>query len=359
MAGTTAGTAGTAETGDEDAPAVQTEGLRREYRRRRATTVVALDDVSFRVERGEVHGLLGPNGAGKSTLMKILSTVLLPTAGRVRVLGHDLVADPRRVRPLIGIVFGGERGVYPRLSGRQNLRYWAALYGLSTAAGRDRAEALLGEFGLAGRADDRVETYSVGMRQRLHLARGLIADPRVLLLDEPTNGLDPLAARRLRDTIAELAGQGRTILLATHDLAEAETLCDRVTMINHGRLIATEAPRNLARLISRHERIRVEGLDHITAESTDNAADNTGSGYVATDAALPARIRALPQVTAVEPAEEPGAWLISVADRDAIGPVLTFLIHAGVTAVRTELPSLEEVYLNLVHHGEQRSVVTG
>jgi ABC-2 type transport system ATP-binding protein len=320
-----------------NAPAVETEGLRREYRRRRAEAVVALDDVSIRVERGEVHGLLGPNGAGKSTLMKILSTVLLPTAGTARVLGHDLVAGYREVRPLIGIVFGGERGVYPRLTARQNLRYWAALYGLSTARGRERADELLTEFGLAERADHRVETYSVGMRQRLHLARGLIADPRVLLLDEPTNGLDPLAARRLRETIGELASQGRTILLATHDLAEAEALCDRVTMINHGRVVAAEAPKALARLVSGTERIRIEGAD----------------------AALLDRIRALPEVTGVEPADADGAHRVSVADRGAIGRVLTFVVEAGVTGVRTELPSLEEVYLKLVHRGEEQSVVAG
>ena len=321
----------------DDSPAVQTEGLHREYHQRRGKTIVALDDVSIRVERGEVHGLLGPNGAGKSTLMRILSTVLLPTSGTARVLGHDLVADYQKVRPLIGIVFGGERGVYPRLTARQNLRYWAALYGLSTAQGRERAQTLLAEFGLAERADHRVETYSVGMRQRLHLARGMIGDPRLLLLDEPTNGLDPLAARQLRDTLGELASQGRTILLATHDLTEAEALCDRVTMINHGRVIAAEAPKSLARLVSGIERIRVEGAD----------------------AALVDRIRALPGVTAVEAAPEEGAHRISVADRGAIGKVLTFVVEAGITDVRTELPTLEEVYLQLVHRGEQQSVVAG
>lgn len=310
------------------ADAVETRGLRRVYEGRRARSVIALDDVSLSIGAGEVHGLLGPNGAGKSTLMRVLSTVLVPTAGTARVLGHDVVADYRRVRPLLGIVFGGDRGLYVRLTGRQNLRYWAALYGLPAAAGRARAEALLEEYGLADRADDKVETYSVGMRQRLHLTRGLIGDPRVLLLDEPTNGLDPLAARRLRASITELAAQGRTVLLATHDLVEAEAVCDRVTMINGGRVIATDTPATLTRWISRHERLRVEGAGEDLLK----------------------RLGGLAEVTSVEPADD-GSVRVSVDGREAVGRVLAFVVEAGVTGVRTELPSLEEAYLRLVHEG--------
>ncbi|QMU77882.1 ABC transporter ATP-binding protein [Streptacidiphilus sp. PB12-B1b] len=313
--------------------AVETVDLRREYRARRGPAVTALDGVSIAVEQGEVHGLLGPNGAGKSTLMKILSTVLLPSSGSARILGHDLAADYKRIRPLLGIVFGGERGLYPRLTARQNLRYWAALYRMSGTAGRARTEELLDEFGLAERADERVETYSVGMRQRLHLARGLLADPRVVLLDEPTNGLDPLAARQLRELIGRLAGEGRTVLLATHDLDEAEVLCDRVTMINHGQVVAAEAPRTLARLVSQQDRIRI-----------------TAAGPVLD------RVRELPGVARVVPAED-GAAVISVDSKEAVGRVLAFVVSAGVTEVRTELPSLEEVYLQLVHRNEERSVV--
>ncbi|WP_117212757.1 ABC transporter ATP-binding protein [Allorhizocola rhizosphaerae] len=227
-------------------PAVLTENLTRVYAARRsATTVTALDSVSLRIEHGEVHGLLGPNGAGKSTLMKLLSTVLLPTSGRAEVCGHDVVTATKAVRPLISVVFGGERGLYPRLSARQNLMYWAALYGVCGRVAATRVEELLDRFDLRDRASDRVETYSAGMRQRLHLARGLIGNPRVLLLDEPTNALDPAAALRLRQTITEIAAQGRTILIATHDMHEAEHICDRVSLIDHGRLIATESPHAL------------------------------------------------------------------------------------------------------------------
>ncbi|OSC74745.1 ABC transporter ATP-binding protein [Streptomyces sp. WA6-1-16] len=313
--------------------AVETLRLGREYRARRGPAVPALNDVSMEVEQGEVHGLLGPNGAGKSTLMKILSTVLLPTSGTGRVLGYDLATEHRRIRPLLGIVFGGERGLYPRLTARQNLRYWAALYGISATNGSRRTDALLEELGLSARADDRVETFSVGMRQRLHLARGIIGDPRVLLLDEPTNGLDPLAARQLRELIQRLAGEGRTVLIATHDLAEAEVLCDRVTMINHGRVVAAEAPKTLARLVHREERVRIRAGSSLLDE-----------------------VRALPGVLGIRAADD-GTSVVSAAHQEAVGRVLAFVVQHGVTEIRTELPSLEEVYLRLVHREETRSVV--
>src|SRR6266511_3209649 len=205
-------------------PAVAVEEVTRvfEPRRKRDARVVALDRVSLEIPQGEIHGLLGPNGAGKTTLVKILSTVLVPTSGRARVLGHDVVGEAAAVRPLIGIVFGGERGLYWRLTGRQNLEYWGALYKLSRAEIRVRSEQLIERVGLIERADERVETYSRGMKQRLHLARGLIGDANVLFLDEPTTGMDPLAAREFRRLIGELRGEGRTILLATHDMVEAE-----------------------------------------------------------------------------------------------------------------------------------------
>jgi ABC-2 type transport system ATP-binding protein len=243
--------------------AVEVEEVTRvfEPRRRGSTRVVALDSVSLTIPTGEIHGLLGPNGAGKTTLVKILSTVLLPTSGRARVLGHDVVEETHAVRPLIGIVFGGERGLYWRLTGRQNLEYWGALYKLPSRAAKARAQQLLERVGLADKADGRVEEYSRGMKQRLHLARGLMGDGTVLFLDEPTTGMDPLAAREFRTLIGELREEGRTILLATHDMVEAETVCDRVTLIDRGKIVATESPRALGRVISRFQRIDVEGVD--------------------------------------------------------------------------------------------------
>ncbi len=286
--------------------------------------VTALDRVSLTIPEGEIHGLLGPNGAGKTTLVKILSTVLIPTSGVARVLGHDVVRETSAVRPLIGIVFGGERGLYWRLSGRQNLEYWGALYKLPSRAGRERAQQLLDRVGLTDKADQRVEEYSRGMKQRLHLARGLMGDARVLFLDEPTTGMDPIAAREFRTLIGELRGEGRTILLATHDMVEAEVVCDRVTLIDRGKLIATESPRSLGRVISRFQRIDVE-----TAP-----------------AAVLEHIRALPGVAGVTEAE--GGTRIEVAEEGVTATVLKILVEAGVTTVKTSLPSLEEVYVHLI-----------
>jgi ABC-2 type transport system ATP-binding protein len=306
--------------------AVAVESVTRVFdpRRKRDARVVALDRVSLEIPPGEIHGLLGPNGAGKTTLVKILSTVLVPTSGSAHVLGHDVVTEARAVRPLIGIVFGGERGLYWRLTGRQNLEYWGALYKLSAAETRRRAQRLLERVGLTDRADERVETYSRGMKQRLHLARGLVGDAKVLFLDEPTTGMDPIAARDFRALIAELKGEGRTILLATHDMVEAETVCERVTLIDRGTILATESPRTLGRMISRFQRIDVEGAEP----------------------AVIARVRELPGVHSVSEAD--GGARIEVAEEGATGAVLKLLVDEGVTSVKTSLPSLEEVYVHVI-----------
>jgi ABC-2 type transport system ATP-binding protein len=157
--------------------------------------VVALHDVTFRVPAGQVVGLLGHNGAGKTTTIKILTTLLLPTSGSVRVLGCDPASEPAKVRPLIGYVFGGDRGLYDRLSARDNLSYFADVYRVPIRNKSARIDELLDMVGLRGRERERVETFSRGMKQRLHIARGLLHDPAVLFLDEPTIGLDPVGAR--------------------------------------------------------------------------------------------------------------------------------------------------------------------
>ena len=176
----------------------------------------ALTDVTFAIEPGELFGLLGPNGAGKTTSIKILATLLLPSSGRASVLGHDPAAEPWKVRPLIGYVFGGDRGLYDRLSARDNLSYFADVYRLPRREKGRRIDELLELVGLRGRERERVETYSRGMRQRLHIARGLLHDPPVLFLDEPTIGLDPVGARELREAVSALKDAGKTILLTTH-----------------------------------------------------------------------------------------------------------------------------------------------
>jgi ABC-2 type transport system ATP-binding protein len=305
--------------------AVDVQELTRVFTPRKREPVVALDGVSLTIPAGEVHGMLGPNGAGKTTLVKILSTVLLPTSGTALVLGHDVVEETRAVRPLIGIVFGGERGLYTRLSARQNLEYWGALYRLPAAAIKERSSALLERVGLVERADQRVEEFSRGMKQRLHLARGLMGDAKVLFLDEPTTGMDPLAAREFRRLIAELKDEGRTILLTTHDMVEAESVCDRVTLIDRGRLLATETPRTLGRLISRFQRIDVTGAD----------------------VALLDEVAALPGVSSAT-RQADGSTRIEVSEEGATAVVLRRLVDGGVTDLQTSLPSLEEVYVQTI-----------
>src|SRR5215210_4427765 len=203
------------------AAVVEARDLTRSYHtttgvlRRKPLEVEAVRGISFEVGDGELFGLLGPNGAGKTTTIKMLITLLLPTGGDARVLGYDVVKDAREVRKRIGYVFGGERGLYERLSGLDNLRYFAELYGVPPREQRKRIGELLELVGLDGREHERVEGYSRGVRQRLHIARGLVHDPDVLFLDEPTLGLDPIGARELRQTVAGLAAAGKTLLLTT------------------------------------------------------------------------------------------------------------------------------------------------
>jgi ABC-2 type transport system ATP-binding protein len=230
---------------------IDVEHIRRSYRartgitRKAAKEVEAVRGVSFQVEAGELFGLLGPNGAGKTTTIKMLITLLLPTGGSARVLGYDVVADAREVRRRVGYVFGGDRGLYERLSALDNLRYFAELYGVPAREQRPRIGELLELVGLSGREGERVEGYSRGMRQRLHIARGLLHRPQVLFLDEPSIGIDPVGARELRQTVATLVAQGTTVLLTTHYMFEADELCDRIAVIDGGEIVATGTPAEL------------------------------------------------------------------------------------------------------------------
>jgi len=240
--------------------AIVCDHLRREYpsRGNKGSPVVALDDLSLAIEPGQIFGLLGPNGAGKTTLIKVLTTLLSPTSGTASVAGFDVARQGKHVRRRIGFVFGGDRGLYYRLSGRDNLVYFAALYGLSRGEAEERATRLLGAVGLAGHAHRRVEQYSRGMRQRLHVARGLLTEPEVLFLDEPTIGLDPEGARELRTLVAELRSPARTVLLTSHYMVDIDLLCDRLTIIGDGRVLAEGTPGEIRQAVPQAEVIEVE-----------------------------------------------------------------------------------------------------
>ncbi len=215
--------------------------------RRQYKQVKALDNISFSVEQNELYGLVGPNGAGKTTLIKILCTLLLPTSGKATVLGMDVATQERDIRKSLNVVFGGERGLYTRLSGINNLKLFADLYQVPRDVSSRRIPELLDLVGLNGRGHERVEGYSKGMKQRLHIAKALINDPKVLFLDEPTIGLDPNISRKLRKTISDLQQLGKTIILTSHYMYEVDALCKRIAIINKGKLVTVDSPYNLKR----------------------------------------------------------------------------------------------------------------
>lgn len=209
--------------------------------RNKARAQNALSDISFSVAEGETLGLLGPNGAGKTTLLKILSTMLYPTSGTVLIHGNDVVKDAVRVRRDMGVITCDERSFYFRLTGRQNLEFFAALYGVPKRRARDRIELLLELLDLSPAADRTFHGYSSGMKQKLAIARGLLNEPRIVLYDEPTRALDPVSAQNIREWIVRnrRTAPHQTHLLATNTLHEAEQLCDRVLIVDHGSLIAS------------------------------------------------------------------------------------------------------------------------
>jgi ABC-2 type transport system ATP-binding protein len=320
---------------------VEVRDLRRTYRtntgvvRRRPLEVEAVRGISFEVGDGELFGLLGPNGAGKTTTIKMLITLLLPTSGEARVLGLDVVDHAREVRQRIGYVFGGDRGLYERLSAYDNLRYFAELYGVTGHRQRARIEEVLDLVGLTGREQERVEGYSRGMRQRLHIARGIIHDPEVVFLDEPTIGVDPVGARDLRSTISGLVQSGKTVLLTTHYMFEADTLCDRVAVIAKGRLVAQGTPRELKSHVSDRTVLEVEvfGIDD----------------------ALVRQVRALLGVTSVSVEDREQAQVLTIQSPHGLEltPALTACLDGTpIGRIAAREPTLEDAYVALVTGAE-------
>ena len=215
---------------------------------------VALNKVNIGIRPGELFGLLGPNGSGKTTTIKCLSTILIPDEGTARVNGFDINKETTMVRASLGMVVGGERTLYWKLTARDNLMYFASLYKIQKKHAKERIEELLENFQLADRADERLEDYSTGMRQKVAIARALLHDPPILLLDEPTLGLDPSFSRQIRSQIRELSEKrGKTILLTTHYMDEADQLCDRIAFINNGSIVAVDTPNRLKSMVKETE----------------------------------------------------------------------------------------------------------
>jgi ABC-2 type transport system ATP-binding protein len=228
---------------------------------KRFEDVVALDGVSFKVANGELFGLLGPNGAGKTTTVNILCGLLKPTSGSAFVGGCDVQKESAKVKELIGVC-PQETAIYPYLTGAENVELFGNLYALDKNTLKARCDMLLGKMGLTQDAKRRVEKYSGGMKRRLSLILALIHDPQIIFLDEPTVGMDPQSRRAVWDFMGELKKEGKTIFLTTHYMEEAEALCDRVGIIDHGRLIALDSPKEL---ISKNE---VENLEEVFIKFT-------------------------------------------------------------------------------------------
>jgi ABC-2 type transport system ATP-binding protein len=316
---------------------VEAIDLRRTYKtttgtiRRRSLEVEAVRGVSFEIAEGELFGLLGPNGAGKTTTIKMLITLLIPTSGSARVLGHDVVQDARWVRKHIGYVFGGDRGLYERLSALDNLRYFAELYAVEPRGQRARIDELLELVGLKGREKERVEGYSRGMRQRLHIARGLLHDPPVVFLDEPTIGVDPVGARELRATIASLTAAGKTVLLTTHYMFEADALCDRIAVIANGEIVAQGTPAQLKAGVADGSVVEVElfGVEEDRVE----------------------RVRTLDGVrtATLEDRDQKQLLIVQTAPGlELTHAILSQLNGASIGRVSSREPTLEDAYVQLV-----------
>ena len=306
---------------------ISTSGMLRRHRKE----TEAVKGVSFDIERGEVFGLLGPNGAGKTTTIKMLITLLLPTSGSASILGYDVVADAREVRRRIGYVFGGDRGLYERLSALDNLRYFAELYAVPAREQKARIAELLELVGLSGRESERVEGFSRGMRQRLHIARGLLHDPDLLFLDEPSLGIDPVGARELRQTIASLRTQGKTILLTTHYMFEADELCDRIAVIRQGELVAEGTPAQLKQRVTAGSVLEID-----TFGGVQDRLERVLAVPHVRSATVDVRAQAETLVVALDSGSDVTAAVLAALDGIPLGRVVA------------REPTLEDAYVELV-----------
>lgn len=229
-------------------------------KRGKVKEIVAVDHISFKVYRGEVFGFLGPNGAGKTTTVKLLTTLLLPDEGKAWVNGYHIVKEAGKVRETIGVSLYSDRGFYWKLTGRENLRYYAYLHHIPLKEAEKRIEKLLRLVELDKDADRLVEEYSTGMKSRLNIARALLNEPETLFLDEPTIGLDPASARRIREIVRSFADDGGTVFLTTHNMEEADQLCDRIAIINKGKIVALGTPGELKEMVQSKQVLEVEAV---------------------------------------------------------------------------------------------------
>jgi ABC-2 type transport system ATP-binding protein len=293
------------------------------------SSVTALEDISMEVQSGEIFGLLGPNGAGKTTLIKILTTLLLPTSGEAWVNGYQIRNQENKVRATVGCMLMGERGLYWKLTGRENLEYFAALYHLSPSDRKQRCNEIIQLLELADIIDRTVETYSSGQKMKLAFGKALINDAPILVLDEPTNTLDLPSASELRAVVRALNDRGKTIIYTTHIMSEAETLCDRVAIIDYGRLLALGTVGELKDSLQRNHITRIEGI--IPSKSL-------------------AAVKLLPDVLQASRTSQNGQNLLTVVSADSHG-ILPILIDtltktgAAIQKISPQEITLEDVFI--------------
>lgn len=312
---------------------IECESLTKTYRLGKKE-IKAVAKVSFKAGEGEVFAVLGPNGAGKTTLIKMLSTLVLPTSGRAFVCGRDVVKEDAKVRRFIGLSTGFERSFYYRLTGYQNLKFFGALYGMRGRILKDKIDGLMDFLGLNSAKDLLYMKYSTGMKKKLSLARAIIHDPKVLMLDEPTSSIDPGSAIEIRKKISEMRSDGKCILLATHDLHEAEILADRIAVLKEGRLLAADTPENLKGRL-KHEIVKVK-TEEILKESffLENG--------------IKEKIRGVKS--------ENGTVSIDTENAEEIMDCIVKKIGSSgmkLLRVNVEEPSLEEVFLNFMGEDDE------
>jgi ABC-2 type transport system ATP-binding protein len=303
---------------------LQAQGLEKQFDK-----VHAVQGISFEIQRGEIFSLLGPNGAGKTTTISMLSCLLSPTKGDAIIDGHSVRSDAEAVKGIIGVV-PQEIALYPDLTARENLRFWGRMYSLSGELLKQRVESVLEIAGLSDRANEKVETYSGGMKRRINIAVGLLHEPKVLYMDEPTVGIDPQSRRRILDTVLELNKKGLTVLYTTHYMEEAAELSRRIGIIDHGKLIALGTQSELTKLVGESDSV------HIGVEGNFNTEALTG---------------ALGKLPGVQRATLEGDNLLLQAQNAnaQLGAIVAEIGKAGgqVKSIKVDEPNLEAVFLHL------------
>jgi ABC-2 type transport system ATP-binding protein len=300
---------------------IRVEGLKRKF-----GDVRAVDGISFEVKTGELYGLLGPNGAGKTTTMTMMAGLLAPDEGRILFDGKDLAQDPIAIKARLGVV-PQETAIYETLTARENLRFWGGLYGLS-GAGLDKAvDRVLEQTGLAARAKEQVKAFSGGMKRRLNLGIGLVHGPQVVLMDEPTVGIDPQARVNILDVVRHVVASGTTVVYTTHYLEEAEVLCDRIGIMDHGKILAEGTLDELKRLAGGRDVVTVTGSFDAEA-ARERAAAVPGAQVVTAEA---------------------GRLIVTVDGGRGAVAALSSILSSGIPAegVAIHPPSLNTLFLNL------------